>query len=395
MKQLPDLRLIFVSSFFVVGFIVGLTLTTRVHLSTPLLPRMLVWRARACESLPNEYVFVGSKKHLCYISAFVGVVEQFGMQVAVSTMQTYIATPGGKFLEGQRCHSLAHEIGDSAVRAGTNPHTLLTQCQKMCLSFDQNGVQSFGQLDLGCMNGAAHTWVLLSSDISRVAHLCNDPRVPEATREGCFHGIGHGLSEKYGGSVIQEVDECKKLPPGKAQYECAHAVFMETQILHIAQGLPTEILAFCRGLSGDMQPACFRFAGFMSYVQRGNVMQALALCNQAPNQLQELCRSSVGVSIYLVHNNRQDVLSCLVPDRTVRHDCIAGFVEANIDNTNDLYGDHAFAVCDMLHSDDRPWCFRFAGQVLGDRYGQETRMSSCASLLQQENKKACLSNEPL
>lgn len=388
------IKIILVIAIFASGTLVGAGKVSFFTLHSPFISKFLQSRLAVCEKLPAAYVFDGSDKDHCYVTALVTMVRQYGLAVTAGTLRGYMSTNTGHYLQGQRCHAFGHEMGNEAVRSGISPHELFTQCIGMCSV--ASGTNTIEGLDLGCMNGAAHTWVLLNPDIREVEKICDDPTISQDIREGCYHGIGHGLSERYGGDVIREIDACKTLVNGRAQYQCAHAVFMEKQALLTHDGLPVNPSSYCLTLPTDMEPSCFEFAGFMEYsLTGGDVPQSLAVCDRVPSDMQSLCRNRVGQSAYLVRQHSQDVLSCLVADVIKRNDCMDGFVQVSIDTVNDVYGDHAFPSCALLPSMYQNRCYMKVGQVLRDRDGQSLRVSACHTVPDPEHQKACLSDTPL
>lgn len=389
--RLYRIKILFTALFFFLGFWVGTGWLFGRSFPTIWLPYFLQKNFAACDSIPMENIFEGSKRQRCYTEASVNIVRLYGMRTAVETVREYRANSHNTPLEGQRCHALAHEIGNAAARENTNAHTILVSCQNMCNQ--PSDTQSVEGLDLGCMNGAAHTWVLLSQNVETVADSCNDSQVPQEVREGCFHGIGHGLSELYGGDVIAEVNECKRLPTDRARYQCAHAVFMEKQALLTKNGLPVDPTLYCGSLPTEMSPSCYEFAGFIEYSSRRDVTRALATCRFVPDGMKSVCRERVGESLYLSRQKSGDVGFCEVAEGVEARDCILGFVRGSVDTVNDVYGNSALTSCGVLAQIYKNGCYGSVGQIVRDRYGDKKRQLSCTTIQNSIYQTACLSNE--
>jgi hypothetical protein len=287
---------------------------------------------------------------------------------------------------------MAHVVGESAAAMGATPSEILTQCVGLCtVASDAIPVEG---LDLGCINGAAHTWVLRSEHIEQASQYCQFASIDESVRDGCFHGLGHGLSERYQGNLTLEIEECAKLPTDRGRFQCAHAVFMESQVLPLSRSIPMLPTEYCHTLVPEIAKSCYEFAGFMEHGQRQDVSRALHTCNQVPQDQMDSCSTRVGESIYLLRRNVSDIASCLVASESQSKACLTGFISRTIDTIDDRYGDQAFLACQSFAAEQKTQCFAMAGNILQERYGLKIKERSCLSISGQEERFACQGGLP-
>lgn len=376
--------------FFVLGFASGLGW----FVSVPMLryasvPSLLRSRLVDCERYENTYVFDESPRHRCYVQALVSMVKSYGIARTISSLRSYIHTANGNYLQGMRCHALAHEIGNVAARMGTPSEVLMNQCTGLC-DFGQ-GREPVDDIDMGCLNGAGHTWVLMSSAIEEAFAKCAVPSIPLSLKQGCYHGIGHGLREKYGVDVQMAITQCLRMPNDQAQYQCAHAIFMESPIANAQIGLPADIPSYCKHLPNSVSESCYEFIGFMEYSREMNVAVALQLCDHAPDSTQSLCRLRVGEAIFTVRYMPNDIDQCVRAfSKSQIADCVRGFIRTSVDNVNDVLGESALRACQALPNDEQKECYRVLGEMLFLRFGDISRQQTCRSIHVEQYRQACL-----
>ncbi len=347
-----------------------------------------------CEAIPLTGVFESSERQRCFYTTLHAMVQRYGIATTISAFRAYLVSPQGAYLQGMRCHAMAHEIGNAAAASGVPSDILLTQCIGLCSA--GAGSQPIDGIDLGCMNGAAHTWVLLSPQVASVFDKCAVPRVSQEVREGCFHGIGHGLSEKYGGNLMKEIEECITLPNARARYQCSHAVFMEKQALAGVgvSSLPVDPIGYCRSLPGEVQESCFEFSGSLQYFKTRDVPRSLAVCRHIlSTDLEFSCWDRIGEALYLSHQQGSDINMCFTGHADEGRGCMTGFVRTSIDNVNDLYGKSALVICSGMPHVYQTECYAMVGRIVKERYGQRVQTSICDTIEKIEYKKACISAE--
>jgi hypothetical protein len=373
--------------FILLVFIAGLFTGFMGVFPTVFLPSMLQVRLVHCESLSSQEKYLGSKIEHCYNDTLVDMVKQFGLKSSVETVRGYMKSSSGSLLEGQRCHALAHEIGNAAAKTNISPYTLLSECTDMCKS--KTGVETVSGLDLGCANGAAHTWVLLGKSVESAVENCNGSNMPDNIQEGCFHGIGHGLIEKYGGNIVEAVSDCIKLPSPNARYQCAHAIFMSTSARMESGGRFASTVSYCDSLPSDIRQSCFEFAGFIAYFQTKQAPDVSITCNQIAGEMRRFCLQRGGEALYLSRNDTRDIGNCFFVDDEAVYDCIIGFVRVSVDNVNDYFGSDAYTACHMIPFSHQGFCFGQTGIILEKRYGKDVRRKFCDDIKDKRLSSAC------
>lgn len=342
-----------------------------------------------CEQEPTAALFDTSEQYKCFSRTLVSMVRSAGLTSATATFRRYLKSPRGEPLRGMRCHALAHEIGNAAARTRVPSDVLASQCVNMCTYVNEGLPQQ--EIDLGCLNGASHTWVLLSSDVLDVFGKCNIPSMPQWLRNGCYHGIGHGLREKYADNFQAAVVECLRLPNKQARYQCAHAVFMEPNVITKPTTLPVSLVPYCSGLPEEVRKSCFEFVGFMTYSYTKDAQAAMNVCVQVSDpDLSIACRTRVGESLYRARLVPQDIVQCVSKNDTQSTDCVYGFVRSMIDHVNDLYGQGALQACMLLADTVRQECLRGAGSAIVTRFGEHIRTNLCAKLVNEDDAGSCM-----
>lgn len=344
----------------------------------------------SCERYAGADFFEGTPRQRCYFKEVVGMVRSYGIASTISALRSYMRTSNGSYLQGMRCHALAHEIGNAAARFGTPSDVLMTQCIGLCDFGD--GREPIDGIDLGCMNGAGHTWVLMSQNVTEASAKCSTPSIPEPARMGCYHGIGHGLREKNGNDFQRAVSECLVMPNDEARYQCAHAIFMEPMQNSEISITPEKLLAYCASLSGKVELSCFEFIGFTQYGLTNQAIHAFDICDASPLDARTKCRSRVGEAIYNRHHKIEDISQCdQLPDIHAP-ECTTGFIRTIIDNVNDTYGKRALAACSMLTSSLQEHCYRVTGEFLFLRFGDFVRKQACQTVSGVASKHACMTS---
>lgn len=336
-----------------------------------------VLRARliSCENDETTNTFDGSPRQRCYNRELVSMVRSYGIASTIRSLKSYMKTPQGTYLQGMRCHAMAHEIGNAAAQSGMPSDVLMTQCIGLCdIGEGRNPVEG---IDLGCMNGAGHTWVLMSADIQDAFAKCAIPSIPDAVKEGCYHGIGHGLHERYGADIKSAVSQCLLLPNKEARYQCAHAVFMERQPTSFTRHIPFDLVLYCRELPTEVGTSCFEFIGFMQYSYTHDAYQALRICDAVLESMQSGCRNRVGEAIYTLNDDIVDVHQCADASAMYANDCVTGFTRTIIDDVNDTRGNRAIRACETLPEGLQSHCYAVIGETLLARYGEGIRRRTC------------------
>jgi hypothetical protein len=379
------LHTIIISLVFVFGLIVGLGKTPfRFH--TQVLPLFLQSTLAQCEREDVGMEYFESVFERCYTQQLVKLIKQYGLAMAIQTFSRYMESPKGASLSGQRCHALAHEIGNTAAKTGEDPHTIFTQCKDMCSTLENPEI--ILGIDLGCMNGAAHTWVLLSRSFEEAIQKCDDRTVSQEVREGCYHGLGHGLYEQFGGDVIPAVSNCLTITDPKGQYQCSHAIFMERP-QGKGSGLPQDVGSYCASLPQSVSPSCFAFAGAMEYLRSGDIHRAQTWCRRNDNVAPEECLLRTGEALYISAYDPADIARCFVGNNQDQV-CTQGFLRAAANTVRDVFGNEAMRACSFVPQGSWKNCVQQVIDQVTNLYGKDVATALCAALETEVERKACM-----
>lgn len=345
-----------------------------------------------CDANPLVQPFESSERFSCFRKSIVAIVKRYGLRIGVEVVKEYAATENGTYLQGQRCHALAHEVGNAAARMGVPSEALMKDCVGMCV--DSQSATTVTGMDLGCLNGAAHTWVLLQPDIRLVSKKCAIQGVSDDVADGCYHGLGHGLSELYGDDIKKEIQECEKIPVAHGRYQCAHAVFMEkTALFTTSKNIVFDPVSYCQTLPKEIKDSCDEFTGFLVYSQKRDVNNAFDSCKFAADFIRPQCLNRIGEAVYKSTLSADAILGCMnALSYTDKKLCVTGFVRASIDTVNDAFGATALAACQSLPEEFRQVCFGDAGKILQLRYGAGIRVLACNTIRTDEARLACISS---
>lgn len=346
--------------------------------------RDLISRLSACESHPHESLtFESSTRYHCYEQTIGGIGRRYGVHASVGALKAYMETPAGNLLQGARCHAIGHTIGETAVARHDSSQEILTTCKDFC--------------GFGCLNGAAHAWILLNGNVMAAETFCKSAEVSEDVKNGCFHGIGHGVAEYANLNIEKGLALCDQLKDKDAQFQCGHAVIMDVRHVSLpASGtLPSDIVHFCVGLSDTYRPSCDIFAGFLEYGLTHNASSAFSVCARVPSAVSRDCNERIGEALLMasIKDTTKIFRGCnAATDTNALRSCLFGSLRASIDGPDSFAGEAAFRLCASVSKDVRNQCFTYAGGLLVQRYGSIQRAQACA-ILPSAERMACLSHE--
>src|SRR5690348_168407 len=112
------LFLVSIALLTVLGFLGGVGKWPLFHVVSPLTPYILTSVLEECSTQEKSAVFESSPVQHCYNQAVTTWVKTFGLSPTVAAIKRFRNTSQDFPLEGQRCHALAHEVGNAAARIG-------------------------------------------------------------------------------------------------------------------------------------------------------------------------------------------------------------------------------------------------------------------------------------
>lgn len=333
---------------------------------------------RECEKEEYDALnFQSSKRYSCYSKALIAAVKGEGIREAVEALGEYQKTDEGSLLTGARCHALGHDIGLAAVTSGNSPQTVLKECLNFC---EELGDSAEG-LDFGCLNGAAHAYVLYENSTGDLEKYCDIPGVSQDVREGCYHGIGHGVAEYTLLDIEKALLICDGLETREARYQCGHAILMAPEHFSYPNkaSLPEDLVQFCSTRNEAYSPSCFEFAAFLEYSRVKDARTALLLCGKVPGEFQRVCQERLGEAIFfnLKHSPSSIAQSCSVQDKEVTKACLYGANRISIDGADSPFGELGLEVCKYTDSGVRGDCYADLALLVSRRHGEERRQALC------------------
>lgn len=325
-----------------------------------------------CEKNPyDEISFDGSERSTCYQSTVGKLIDEYGLKTAIGSLKGYMLTEQGKLLEGRRCHDLGHWIGIEAVKKGVPNKEILTECADWCIG--------------GCLNGAAHVYVLTGHQPNELVEFCNVDGVSENLQRMCYHGLGHGYMENSNADVSKTMDFCEKIPIEMGQYECGHAAVMDYALLYTApvRTIPEDIVGFCDNKQKVFQPSCYEFVGFLAYSRTVDTKDSFKACRRIPVSFRQKCEERIGEAYFsiLQRDPEKIIKGCEIGIGEEIDNCIVGAVRSSIYGSDSSFGDLGIKFCSATTSEvSRGKCFKFLGGEIVSVHGQERRLAACNKL---------------
>ncbi len=335
---------------------------------------------KKCEKKPyDEIQFDHSERSSCYKLTVAGMVRDEGLGITINTLKTYMQSDEGKFLDGRRCHDLGHGIGIEAVKKGVPSKEILTECADWCVG--------------GCLNGAAHVYVLTDHQPDELVSFCNVDGVGENLKRMCYHGLGHGYMETNSADITKTMNFCEQIPSEMGQYECGHAAVMDYALLYTApvRTIPEDIVGFCDSKKKVFQPSCYEFVGFLAYSRTVDTKDSFVACKKIPAEFKENCQERIGEAYFSIlgRDPEKIVKGCEIGTGEELDRCMEGAVRSSIYGADSSFGGLGAKFCSLLQNKtSRIICFEFLGGEIEAVHGQERRTETCNQLFG-EDKKNC------
>lgn len=325
-----------------------------------------------CEKDPyDEISFDSSSRSNCYQSAVRLLIENYDLRAAINGLKEYMETEQGKLLDGRRCHDLGHGIGIEAVKKGVPSREILTECADWCVG--------------GCLNGAAHVYVLTDHTPKELVEFCDVEGIEEKSKRMCYHGLGHGYMENFKADISRAMDFCEKIPQEVGQYECGHAAVMDYALLYSApvRTIPEDIVGFCEARQKVFRPSCYEFVGFLAYSRTVNTKDSFEACRKIPKEYRQNCTQRIGEAYFSILQRDPDkiVAGCEVGNGIEIDECMEGSVRSSIYGADSSFGGLGSILCGKLsNKDSRSACYKYLGGEIEAVHGQERRQKTCNKL---------------
>jgi hypothetical protein len=289
--------------------------------------------------LPDKQQAVSKLDH--YLNQYQKLTESEDPKKALELLKREIKSD--RYL-AKNCHSVAHQIGKSAL--------------KMYGSFAAATPYQDAICNSGFVHGVIEATFKDSRDISRdLNEVCKDATQNLYTKWECFHGIGHGVMYYTNNNLPLSLQFCSSFKSDFERGNCANGVYMENfnseQSLHPSTFVKNDDLFYpCFEPNSIDRDACFYYAPvrFLE-LNNHNYIEAMQWCSGA-GSFAESCKS--GVSGQAVKDYFDDLSAveqlCSSVGKADQSNCIQSAVTMVVNmhgNTQD-----ASAFCESLSSKD-------------------------------------------
>lgn len=325
---------------------------------------------------------MSSSKYRCYLESLRESVKVYGFVKSAQAFDQYINQTDHTDIKGA-CHSWAHELGESAIRNGASGADIINSCVHTCLD--------------GCFNGAGHGYVVSHPNLSGVNDFCSPAgiSIDNKKKDTCFHGIGHGLVDVLRTDIEKVIKDCNYINDQEGRAQCGHAIFMVFNSIPISRidvnGIPENIVNFCKNLDIAYQSYCYDFSGYLTYGKTKDVKKAFVDCNSVPTKNRLECFRRIGDILYLMDPHREAGLIAQQCESKVSEEflwCSLGIAKLLITDAN-TPPEKSFQVCSPFNGEQKLSCYREIGEGFESQRSRKDRETYCGRLEGQFSK-ACL-----
>lgn len=336
-----------------------------------------------CEEYLSDFEnYEQSQRYRCYADKIAYTTREFGVTSAINSLNYYFKTPEGKSIEGATCHVLAHVIGEVAVSSLKKGGDILKECGTFCTS--------------GCLNGAAHVYILTTQDVKDAEKFCNSADVDNKTKLACYHGVGHGITEYLRFNIEKGLSMCDNLRDQEGRRECGHAVLMDyiPMLSIVPSPIPPDILRFCLGLNAVYKDSCYEYAGALEYARSKNTTEAFSVCSKMiSGHSKDRCMTEIiGILLNTTPRSARPGLIadiCNFPERQKTRTCFYSAVQMSIFTIGTTFGGASAIICEMAPSWLQKDCYlKIAGSLLQE-YGEDSKNKFCKEVMPEQYKKEC------
>lgn len=294
----------------------------------------------------------------CYLKGLEARLADSGVAAAMRTLQAIAKDDPRMQKEG---HVYAHGVGIKAFQLTHDVPGAFNQCPTDFAS--------------GCGHGVLQAYLESQDSLSdeTINGLCQPYRSVSASKwrlSQCIHGTGHGLVMMLQGDLPRALANCDRLKDGWEQDGCYGGAFMENIMRvtnphhpaselaashhhHEAQAFKsldsTNLLYPCTAVTERYHRACYEIqtAAILHYT-KGDIAEASAVCDKAPEAMRPVCYSSLGrdISSKALRKPAKALKYCREAGETYRPWCYVGVTKALVDW--DAKPDPGFAFCKMV-----------------------------------------------
>jgi hypothetical protein len=314
------------------------------------------------------------------------ILRQQGTEKALQRLEELAASDRGVL--GQS-HQLAHALG------------------RYSFSYYRDAPVAFGRcretFESGCYHGVLEGYFGSLKEVTRsdVATLCDraaTKAVGSVLRFQCVHGLGHGLSGHFNGSIPKALSFCDALPTAWDQTSCHSGVFMEniSVAFHLKYGdksthahgdfkvaLKDDDPQYpCSAVADKYKVACYGMQSAAMLMTNGyDFERAFAACDAAPAPYIQHCYSSMGRDIagFTHRDPAKSVALCSRGNPSHRGHCFAGVAKNFIGVAWRV--EPAATFCRQAPDDTKTLCYQAIGdQVVALPGDAAAKEQACATV---------------
>lgn len=299
-----------------------------------------------------------------------------------------------------------------------NAHPYAHHLGRKSFDYYQNAEKAFHQCGpsfwSGCFHGVLESYVLSWREASatKINRVCTEEiRALKSafTQYQCLHGLGHGLTVRFGYDLSRALTSCDALASEWERQSCHSGVFMENVVAFLEPGhshrdhrdgldgpvrnllRPEDPHYPCNAIADAYGPACYRMQSSAILVfSNYDFALAFGVCGEAPSAFEAFCFESLGrdISNLSMRNMSKIKNLCQLAPVRYRNLCLSGAVKDLILNQADpLVG---FAFCAKVEEGAKETCYAATGEVLLSLFPDRTRRVDLCQGADTSYRRACL-----
>jgi hypothetical protein len=289
--------------------------------------------AQKCDIIPTEV-----EKFNCYHEGFEQIVDTQGARVALADLAKL--NESDDYVKS-RCHTLAHHIGHHSYDFYGSVEEANKFGGEICWS--------------GYYHGVMERYMAKYDDSKLMASMptiCpgKTPKVYDFDYYNCLHGVGHGVTIRFGNDIFKALPYCDAIPGSWEQESCYGGVFMQNivvdQEMHQSVNLKADDPVYpCDAVSENQKSACYLMqTSHILQVNNYDYAGGFKVCDAVEKDYRSTCYQSMGRDIsgnFLLDVN-QVVTHCALGKASMIGDCYIGAAK------NAVFNDRAPANADRL-----------------------------------------------
>ncbi|HET7098662.1 MAG TPA: hypothetical protein VFI61_00270 [Patescibacteria group bacterium] len=322
----------------------------------------------------------------CVIKKFQKFVDKKNLPDVLAALEDIFSKEDSSINLGTTsCHIPAHIAGEVAYQKGASFSELWDMCSRNC---------SFGCLHGGFQGMFKEKGEEVLKNLSSACSILDSPRDDDL--RSCWHIVGHGVAEYFGGNTEAAIKECLTLPFEKQRRLCILGVRMETLIPSADNDVKTilksqEYLSFCNKFPEKYRDDCFAEAGYYELKISEDINQTIDICKKVPqyNEIQIRCVTGAGSTFFFAHKSSPETVYAFCSKygrKELVEECVIGAVDLAASEWDHLRS--GVGLCNLVNFGFKGECLAYFGTSLEVYNGKEKRAEICNEL-NPVDKKSC------